>query len=265
MRLPIYQIDAFAASIFKGNPAAVVPLDAWLPDATMQAIAAENNLAETAFFVREDGGWRLRWFTPTVEVDLCGHATLASAYLIFSRLAPGLARARFYTRSGPLEVTQTGDLLALDFPSRPPVAIEDGGKTIATLAEALGRRPREALQARDLVAVFDDAKDVAALAPDMSAVARAAKFAVVATAAGGEPGVDFVSRFFAPAQGIPEDPVTGSAHCTLIPLWSARLGRTRLNARQISARGGELVCEDRGERVTIAGRAALYLEGAIYV
>jgi predicted PhzF superfamily epimerase YddE/YHI9 len=231
-----------------------------LPDATLQAIAAENNLAETAFFVREDGGWALRWFTPVVEVDLCGHATLATAHLIFSRLAPGLARARFTTRSGVLEVSKQGDLLALDFPSRPAARIDDDG----SLGKALGREPAEVWKARDVLAVFETAAEVMALRPDMTAVATLDAFAVCVTAPGG-PGVDFVSRFFAPAKGIPEDPVTGSAHCTLIPFWAKRLGKPKLSARQVSARGGELTCEDRGERVSIAGRAVLYLEGSIYI
>jgi PhzF family phenazine biosynthesis protein len=266
MRLPIYQIDAFASAVFKGNPAAVVPLESWLPDATLQAIAAENNLAETAFFVREDGGWALRWFTPVVEVDLCGHATLATAHLIFSRLAPGLARARFTTRSGVLEVSKQGELLALDFPSRPTVRVEDDGRTAAALAKALGRKPAEVWKSRDTpLAVYETAAEVVALKPDMTAVTALDVFAVNVTAPGGEPGVDFVSRFFAPAKGIPEDPVTGSAHCTLIPFWAKRLGRPKLMARQVSARGGELTCEDRGERVSIAGHAVLYLEGAIHI
>lgn len=265
MRLPIYQIDAFAGAVFQGNPAAVVPLEDWLPDATLQAIASENNVSETAFFVRQDGGWGLRWFTPAVEVDLCGHATLATAYLIFTRLAPGLPCARFLTRSGPLEVTQDGDLLALDFPARPPAAVADGGRMAQTLAAALGRAPREVWKARDVMAVFDAAADVAALRPDMTAVARLDAFAVIATAPGDRPEVDFVSRFFAPGQGLPEDPVTGSAHCTLIPFWARRLGKRALAARQLSARGGELACEDRGDRVKIAGRAVLYLEGSIYL
>jgi PhzF family phenazine biosynthesis protein len=266
MRLPIYQIDAFASGVFKGNPAAVVPLESWLPDATMQAIAAENNLAETAFFVKENGGWALRWFTPVVEVPLCGHATLATAHLIFSKLAPGLAKARFSTKSGALEVTKQGELLTLDFPTWPVEKVEDGGKLSAALAKALGKAPQDVWKSHDIpLAVFDRAADVAALTPDMAAVTALGGFAVSVTAPGADVGVDFVSRFFAPAKGIPEDPVTGSAHCMLIPYWSKRLGKPQLTARQISARVGELACEDRGERVGISGRAVLYLEGAIYV
>lgn len=264
MRLPIYQIDAFTDRVFGGNPAAVVPLDSWLPDATLQAIAAENNLAETAFFVPEGDGWRLRWFTPTVEVDLCGHATLASASLIFSYLKPDLTRARFQTRSGLLEVTKQGDVLAMDFPTRMPVRVDDPALANG-LAKALGAVPDEVWKSRDVLAVYKKAADVAALKPDFAAIARLDAWAVLPTAPGDAPGVDFVSRFFAPSHGVPEDPVTGSAHCELIPYWARRLGKTRLSARQISARGGVLECEHRGERVTIAGKAVLYLEGSIFV
>lgn len=258
MRLPIYQIDAFTSRVFAGNPAAVVPLESWLPDAVMQSIAAENNLAETAFFVPNGDGYALRWFTPTVEVDLCGHATLASAHLVFSKLAPGRERVDFETRSGRLTVTRDGDVLALDFPSRPPTPCD-----ASSVADALGKAPSAVLGARDYLAVFADEDDVRDLRPDMGKIAALDRFAVIATAPG--KSCDFVSRFFAPAQGVPEDPVTGSAHCTLIPYWAQRLGKRKLTARQISARGGELLCEDRGDRVTIAGRAALYLEGTIHV
>lgn len=259
MRLPIYQIDAFAERVFAGNPAAVVPLESWLPDATMQAIAAENNVSETAFFVREGEGWRLRWFTPAVEVDLCGHATLASARLIFDQIAPERERVSFATRSGILEVTRTGDELALDLPARPPQPCPDTG----AVAAALGRTPVALLAARDYMAVFASAEDIRALAPDLARVAALDRFAVIATAPGDD--CDFVSRFFAPARGVPEDPVTGSAHCTLVPYWAERLGKTRLLARQLSARGGTLRCELAGDRVRLGGRAVLYLEGTIHV
>jgi PhzF family phenazine biosynthesis protein len=264
MKLPLYQIDAFTDRVFAGNPAAVVPLESWLPDATLQAIAAENNLAETAFFVSEGEDWRLRWFTPTVEVDLCGHATLASAHLIFERLKPGATNIRFQTRSGLLEVGKKGDVLALDFPTRMPAKVDDTALA-AGVARALGAAPDEVWKARDVMAVYKRAADVAALKPDFAAVARLDAWAVLATAPGDTPGVDFVSRFFAPSHGIPEDPVTGSAHCELIPFWAKRLGKAKLSARQISARGGVLECEHRGERVTIAGKAVLYLEGSIFV
>lgn len=259
MRLSLYQVDAFTARVFGGNPAAVVPLDAWLPEATLQAIALENNLSETAFFVREPQGWHLRWFTPTVEVDLCGHATLAAAYVLFHHVQPGLERVEFASRSGPLVVTREGDWLEMNFPSRPPRPVEPP----PGLIEALGARPREVLASRDLVAVFDTEAQVRALEPDMARVAALDTFAVTATAPGTD--VDFVSRFFAPGAGVPEDPVTGSAHCSLVPYWARRLGKTRLAARQVSARGGELRCEDRHERVHIAGQAVLYLVGHITV
>ncbi|HWK46072.1 MAG TPA: PhzF family phenazine biosynthesis protein [Stellaceae bacterium] len=259
--LPIYQVDAFAEAVFGGNPAAVCPLPAWLPDATLQAIAAENNLAETAFFVRDGADYALRWFTPASEVDLCGHATLASAHVLFEHLQPGRRSVTFSTRkAGPLTVTAAGDLLTLDFPARPAerVAAPTG------FDAALGRAPAEVWAARDLIAVYATADEVAALRPDMRAIAALECWAVVATAPG-EDGTDFVSRFFAPGHGVDEDPVTGSSHCTLIPFWSGRLDKRHLVARQLSRRGGTLVCEDRGPRVSIGGRAVLYLEGRIFV
>ncbi|WP_448203024.1 PhzF family phenazine biosynthesis protein [Azospirillum sp. sgz302134] len=263
MRLPIYQVDAFADAVFAGNPAAVVPLESWLPDATLQAIAAENNLAETAYFVRQGDGYELRWFTPTLEIDLCGHATLASAFVIATILEPGRTRIDFQTRkAGMLTVTRDGDLFTLDFPSRPPVPVSEPP---AGLLEALGGpQPVAYLTSRDLLVVYEDESAVRAMNPDMSALARVDAFAVCVTAPGSN-GVDFVSRFFAPDSGIPEDPVTGSAHCNLIPYWAERLGKTRMNARQVSARGGSLACELAGDRVKIGGTAVLYLEGSIFV
>lgn len=263
MEIPVYQVDAFARAPFSGNPAAVCPLKAWLPDATMQAIAMENNLSETAFFVKEGAGYRLRWFTPGVEVDLCGHATLASAWVIFERLEPGRTSVSFQTRSGELVVTRKGDMLAMDFPSRRPEPV----RPTPPLLEALGGNPVEIWAARDYMVVYESAEEVRALAPDMSLLSQIDRFAVIVTAPGqeGEHGCDFVSRFFAPAKGVPEDPVTGSAHCSLIPYWAERLGKTHLYARQISKRGGELYCELHGDRVTIAGRAAPFLEGMIRI
>jgi PhzF family phenazine biosynthesis protein len=259
MRIPLYQVDAFAEGPFTGNPAAVCPLESWLPDHLMQAIAAENNLSETAFFVPEGESFRLRWFTPTTEVDLCGHATLASAFVVFHRLLPGASRVNFLTeQAGTLTVARDGDLLALDFPSRPPAPCAMSEK----LAAALGRRPAALLAARDYLAVYDSADDIAALTPDFAALAALDRFAVIVTAPG-TGGTDFVSRYFAPAAGINEDPVTGSAHCSLIPYWAGRLGKDRLEARQLSRRGGALSCAFNGERVTIAGRAVFYLEGTI--
>jgi PhzF family phenazine biosynthesis protein len=272
MRLPIYQIDAFASAVFSGNPAAVCPLDRWLPDATMQSIAAENNLAETAFFVPRpadaaDGAnaraggtdYDLRWFTPETEINLCGHATLASGYVVFTALDPSRQDVTFHTRSGPLTVCRAGDDLSMDFPARPP----EPCPAPAGLDAALGATPREVWRSRDLMAVFDGEQDVRALKPSFDGIRALGVFGVIVTAPGRE--VDFVSRFFAPLQGIPEDPVTGSAHCTLVPYWAKRLGRPRLRARQLSARGGELLCEDRGDRVTIAGRAVKFLEGVIEI
>ncbi len=264
MRLPLYQIDAFAEGPFTGNPAAVCPLESWLDDRVMQAIAAENNLSETAFFVPESEEYRLRWFTPATEVDLCGHATLASAYVVFHCLAPWRRRVHFRTgKAGTLAVSREGDLLALDFPAHPPVPcpLPEG------LAAALGRVPAAMLAARYYLAVYDKAEEVAALAPDFAALARLDRPALIATApaAPGSSAHDFVSRVFAPAVGIDEDPATGAAHCTLIPYWAGRIGKGRLLARQVSRRGGTLLGELRGERVAIAGRAVLYLTGTIEI
>lgn len=259
MEIPIFQVDAFSSRLFAGNPAAICPLERWLPDERMQSIAAENNLAETAFFVPDGGRYLLRWFTPAVEVDLCGHATLASAFVILTRFTPDQDRVRFDTKSGELVVTRDGDLLRMDFPSRPPAPCGPHPNLIA----ALGREPEAVLGARDYLVVYRSEDDLAALTPDFEILKSVDRFAVIATAPG--KSVDFVSRFFAPAKGVPEDPVTGSAHCTLIPYWSKRLGKTKLAARQISRRGGDLQCEDLGERVSIAGHAVLYLEGKIIV
>ena len=262
MEIPIYQVDAFARGVFTGNPAAVCPLKSWLPDATMQAIAMENNLSETAFFVKEGADYHLRWFTPNVEVDLCGHATLASAWVIFEKLEPGRPSVTFRTLSGELHVTRRLDLLALDFPARPPERVG----AASGLVEALGGNPLEIWASRDYMVVYDTEQQIRDLAPDMGLLAQLDRFAVIVTAPGepgGEPRCDFVSRFFAPAHGVAEDPVTGSSHCTLIPYWAARLKKQRLMARQVSQRGGELFCELLGDRVSIAGRAALFLEGVI--
>jgi PhzF family phenazine biosynthesis protein len=259
MKLRLFQIDAFAGQVFAGNPAAVVPLERWLDDATLQSIASENNLSETAFFVGEKGDFHIRWMTPTDEVDLCGHATLASAWVVFNEIEKGRTEVHFRSQSGLLRVTGDGERLALDFPSRPPEPAD--AAMPALTAAALGAHPREVLASRDYLAVFDSEDEVRALRPDMARVAALDRMAVIATAPGGD--CDFVSRFFVPSLGIPEDPVTGSAHCTLVPYWSKRLGRTKLFARQVSARGGELWCEDRGERVSIAGRCVRYLEGTI--
>ena len=258
MDIPLYQVDAFASAVFGGNPAAVCPLAEWLPTDVMQAIAAENNLSETAFIVPEDGEFAIRWFTPVCEVDLCGHATLAGAYVVFQRLDPGRELVRFDSRSGPLAVRRDGERLVLDFPARATERRDPHPR----LAEALGGAPVEILDAPYAMAVYGSEREVRALAPDFRLLAETGK-PVIATATGDE--VDFVSRFFAPTAGIDEDPVTGSAHCTLTPYWSRRLGKKRLVAHQVSARGGELFCEDAGERTFVAGNAALYLEGTIHV
>ncbi len=262
MRIPLYQVDAFTSRLFGGNPAAVCPLSEWLPEATMQAIAAENNLAETAFFVPQGDDYLLRWFTPTVEVELCGHATLASAHVVTRILAPERHSVTFDTlKAGPLEVKRDGDLLAMNFPAWPPKSKPADPRVLAVL----GAWPAESFVARGrTLAVYDRAEEVAALRPDFAAMRQIEGANAIATAPGRD-GVDFVSRYFAPNYGVDEDPVTGSAHCVLTPYWAARLGKEQLTARQISARGGELTCTLRGDRVTIAGHAVLYLEGAITV
>jgi len=260
MRLNIYQVDAFTKKPFGGNPAAIVPLDAWLPDDVMQSIAHENNLSETAFFVRNADVYDLRWFTPTFEIDLCGHATLASAYVIFEILKLEDKPIRFRShKSGELGVEKNGEVLTLDFPSRPPVAAD----APEGLFEAIGKRPNEVLRSRDYFLVYDNEKDILDIKPNFSQLAEIPTHAVIVTARG--ESSDFVSRFFAPEAGINEDPVTGSAHCNLIPYWAEKLGKTEMFARQLSSRGGEIHCELVGDRVKIGGNAVLFLKGEIYV
>jgi PhzF family phenazine biosynthesis protein len=259
MKLDIYQIDAFASRPFTGNPAAVVPLDSWLPDDVMLSIAMENNLAETAYFVSNGDGYDLRWFTPTVEMDLCGHATLASAYLIFEILGTDKSLLRFQTRSGELTVEKTDGRYVLDFPSRPGKPAE----APAGLFDAIGVTPKEIYKSRDYMLVYESEADIIAIKPDFNSLLKIDTHAVIVTAPGDKS--DFVSRFFAPEVGVPEDPVTGSAHCTLIPYWAERLGKNDLFARQVSQRGGELRCELRGDRVKIGGGAVLYMKGEIYI
>ncbi len=259
MNLPLYQIDAFTNCLFGGNPAAVVPMNEWLDDKLLQGIAAENNLAETAFVIPKADVCPLRWFTPAVEIDLCGHATLAAAHVLLHHYFPSRQQITFSTRSGNLIVTRDGEILAMDFPSRPgrPVEVTDA------LVSALGVTPREAFLARDLLAVFDSEAEIRDFRPDSQRIASLEAFALIVSAPG--TNADFVSRFFAPKAGIPEDPVTGSSHCTLIPYWAARLAKPRLVARQLSARGGELYCELRGDRVIIGGKTVEYLRGEICV
>ena len=258
MRIPLYQVDAFADRAFAGNPAAVCLLEEWPADSLLQAIAEENNLSETAFLAPEGAHWRLRWFTPKVEVDLCGHATLASAHVLFEKLGAAAEKVEFETRSGRLAVWRNGPLLSMDFPANPPQpAAEPPG-----LAEALGAAPESVLAGGSVcLAVFGGEGAVRALRPDFRRLAALDAMLFAATAPGDE--VDFVSRCFAPAAGIDEDPVTGSAHCALAPYWAERLGRQALTARQLSARGGQLACAVQGGRVVISGRAALYLTGTV--
>lgn len=257
MRVPIYQVDAFAVRKFGGNPAAVMPLQAFLDDAVLQAIALENNLSETAFLVREGRDWRLRWFTPRTEVPLCGHATLASAWVVMERLDPGGEQVVFHTLSGPLTVQRRGDRFVMDFPTRPPAPVDPP----AGLEAAVGARPVEVHHDRfNYLVLLDSAATVRGLRPDLAAVGRLDAGGLIATAPGDQ-GYDCVSRYFAPAKGIDEDPVTGGAHCALGPFWAARLGKTEIRAYQASARGGEMTCRVRGQRVDLEGQCIFYMEG----
>ncbi len=259
MQIPLYQVDAFAEKPFGGNPAAICPLEEWPDDDVMQSIAVENNLSETAFLVGGDGAYDLRWFTPAHEVDLCGHATMASAHVVFNNLEPGRQEVRFSTRSGDLFVSQDGDRLLMSFPAieNQPVA------TPAGLSEALGTAIEETLtSSQDLIAVVGDAETVKNLDPDYEFIAaNVRERGLIITASGDD--CDFVSRFFAPQAGIKEDPVTGSAHCQLVPYWSKRLGKKTMIARQVSARGGTLYCEDASGRVMLGGKTIPFLEGTI--
>lgn len=282
MKLNIYQVDAFADKLFAGNPAAVIPLEDWLPDELMQKIAMENNLSETVFFVPVPGqpiinnstdplvltsivtetplSYDIRWFTPSVEINLCGHATLASAYVLFNLLGHPSSTIVFHSKSGPLVVTKEGEYFSMDFPSWMPKPLE---VVPAFISEALGGvKIINVYQYRDLLVELKDEEAVANCSPDFTLLKKHFD-KVIITASGNE--VDFVSRFFAPGAGIDEDPVTGSAHSQLIPFWSKRTGRKKLTAKQLSARGGYLVCEDTGERVTMAGKGKLFMKGEIYL
>jgi PhzF family phenazine biosynthesis protein len=261
--LRYFVVDAFTDHAFAGNPAAVVPLARWLPDERMQQIAAELALSETAFLVPERDGFRLRWFTPAVEVELCGHATLATSFVLMTKLEPARTAVTYQSLSGELGVSRAGDVFTLDFPSR-PAAPEPDAQVRDQVAAALGKRPRELWRARDLVAVYDTADEVRKLAPDFARI-KAIDVHAISVTAPGTGGVDFVSRFFAPAQGIDEDPVTGSAHCTLTPMWATRLEKPALVAHQISRRGGVLHCELVGDRVHIGGRAVLVASGTLHL
>ena len=259
MEVSLYQVDAFASKLFEGNPAAVCPLNEWLPDETMQSIAAENNLSETAFFVPKNSGFQLRWFTPKSEVDLCGHAILASAYVLFNILGYQKDKIEFDSRSGMLAVTRNSEWLVMDFPLQPPILCEIPKEIVA----AFDKTPVECLAAEDLMVVFESEKDIEAANPDFGQLLKLDWRGVIITAKSSR--YDFVSRFFAPKYGIPEDPVTGSAHTQLVPYWASKLGSNRLHARQLSARGGELICELVDDRVLIYGKAVKYLEGKIHI
>lgn len=259
MRIPIYQIDAFANVQFKGNPAAVCPLKTWIGDDLMQKIAAENNLSETAFFVKKGYDYELRWFTPKGEIDLCGHATLATAYVIFTYLDNSIENIKFHTLSGVLEVSKEGSLLSMIFPSREG----ERGEVPEALVRGLGKEPIEVYKSRDYMAVFETEQDILSLELNMEELKKLDSLGVIATAKGNE--VDFVSRFFAPKAGVDEDPVTGSAHCTLVPYWKKRLNKNEFVALQLSERGGKLYCADLGELIKMSGEAASYLEGYINV
>jgi PhzF family phenazine biosynthesis protein len=259
MKIPMFQIDAFTDKVFGGNPAAVCVLGDWLEDRVMQAIAMENNLSETAFLIKRTDHYDLRWFTPAAEIDLAGHPTLAAAFTIFEILKPGSKEVRFETNSGTLTVTKEGDLLAMNFPATPATPCEPP----EALIKGLGVTPREVLLSRDHMVVLESEADVLAVQPDFNLLTQLDSMGVMVTAPGDNS--DFVSRFFAPKMGIQEDPVTGSAHCTLIPYWAQRLGKSDLTAIQVSQRRGLLSCRDMGERVQIAGQAVLFFSGYIYL
>jgi PhzF family phenazine biosynthesis protein len=261
MEIPIYQVDAFTGRPFGGNPAAVCPLERWPDDALMQAIAAENNLAETAFFVRSGNGYHLRWFTPEIEIDLCGHATLATAHVLFHHLGYAGDTISFSSMSGPLSVRKKDGRIELDFPARDPAP----ATLPSIIAEGIGAEPLEVLKARDYVLLLRDEAEVRALTPDRQRLDRINidPGGIIVTARGSR--TDFVSRFFTPQAAIFEDPVTGSAHCSLVPYWARKLGKTALVAEQVSRRGGTLRCELAGNRVRMAGEAVTYLEGKVFV
>ncbi len=259
MKISLFQIDAFASKAFSGNSAAVCPLETWIDDSLMQAIAAENNLSETAFFVKRDNHYELRWFTPATEVDLCGHATLAAAFVLFNELRISAKEIVFHTKSGPLTVEQKGELLEMDFPMQLPIACD----VPDDLIKGLGKEPTAVLSSEDYLAVFGSEDEVKSINPDFERLKRLPLRGVIVTSPGER--ADFVSRFFAPKLGIDEDPVTGSAHCSLAPYWGRRLGKNKLHAIQLSLRGGELYCEVLDERVLISGKAVKFMRGEIFV
>ena len=260
MKIPIYQVDAFASVIFKGNPAAVCPLKEWLPDQVMQNIAMENNLSETAFFIEDNSIYYIRWFTPKAELDLAGHPTLATAHIILNELDKNINTINFQTKIGDtLKVNLDKNLYIMDFPSRPPKNINE----IDILYEALGKKPRELLAHRDLIAIFDNEEEIKSIIPNMLKLIQLSYPSIVISAIGNK--VDFVSRNFAPKLGIPEDPVTGSSHCELIPYWSKILNKNEMIAHQLSDRGGEIYCGYNNERVSLGGEAITFLRGEIEI
>lgn len=259
---PIYQVNAFTNKAFGGNPAAVVPLDEWLPDEVMQNIAKEKNLSETAFFVKTDTGFHIRWFTPTNEVKICGHATLATSWVIFNELGYEQDEIVFDSLSGDLRVKKVGSKIILDFPTYESVP---DNSNIDILTKAFGRRPDEIYNGVKLVAIFNDENFIQSVQPDIQLLGTIDCGGVVISALSSAPGYDFVTRYFAPQNGIDEDPVTGSAHCALTPIWADKLGKTSFKARQLSERGGDLELEIIGERLLIGGEAMLFEKGLIYV
>lgn len=269
MKIPMYQVDAFTDKPFGGNPAAVCVLQDWLDDQLLQQIAAENNLADTAFIVPDDSGYHLRWFTPAVEVDLCGHATLATAFIVFQYLQPTLEQISFSTKSGLLKVTREGEKLVMNFPAlKPSQPVDSVSKDIVpALTAALGKEPLEVHLAMDLMAVFEDEATVQDIQPDLNKLGaiEQGRGVIVTAKSQNSQEVDFVSRFFGPKIGSSEDSVTGSAHCMLVPFWAERLEKNQLHAKQLSQRGGELFCEYLGERVQLKGQCALFFIGEIHI
>ena len=257
----LYQVDAFAQRLFKGNPAAVIPLQQWINDDLMQQLAMENNLSETVFFVPRGNDFDIRWFTPEAEINLCGHATLASAFVLMNFLGYNDTTLVFHSKSGPLSVHREGDIIYLDFPSWKPERISDYPEWLTAVLgeqEILG-----VYRHRDMLVELQDAKAVAACTPDFTALKRTGEKLIITAPGNKESGIDFVSRFFAPAVGVDEDPVTGSAHSQLIPFWHEKTGKTTMKAQQLSKRGGEIYCEQKGDRVIMGGRCAFYMKGEI--
>ena len=257
MELNLYQIDSFTDTPFEGNPAAIIPLKTWLPDNIMQSIAEENNLSETAFFVPNNKGFHIRWFTPKTEVDLCGHATLAAAYVLFNILGYNKERIEFESKSGTLTVLQKDNWLVMDLPAQPPIPCDVPDEIV----KAFDKVPIECLRSEDYIAVFETESDILSIKLDIDYLKKLDLRGVIITAKSRQ--YDFVSRFFAPKYGIDEDPVTGSAHTQLIPYWARKLGKTNMQAKQLSSRGGEILCELYNDRVLISGKAVKFLEGKI--